>query len=329
MKLRTKDIVFICDDNYCMPTIVSIQSIIDNGEIADSNVCIHVCTFGLSESNTALIQNIEKRGARISIDLFDFNQYECRINCISQKSHVTPTALIKFELPNFFSKLDSVLYLDSDIIVKGSIVELLNTDISGCYIAASYEFYCHLDRIRYSLHRSVSNDFYFNSGVMLLNLKRMREDSISESLWNYKLNKSKTKLMDQESLNAVCGLKSISLPIIWNFNPRFLSRKLLTEINKVYLTDYVSIDELEHDIKIIHYVGKPDKPWIYSTAHMRYYWDVIYKRLKWTSSLNLLETKQTTRSVYDSIRSKLTNYGIFGTFCFFVYTIQYKLLKLK
>ncbi|MBO7605742.1 MAG: hypothetical protein J6S61_04695 [Elusimicrobiaceae bacterium] len=202
---------------------------------------------------------------------------------------------VLINIPNIVpnsSRQSSLLYLDSDIIVKGSIVELLNTDISGCYIAASYEFYCHLDRIRYSLHRSVSNDFYFNSGVMLLNLKRMREDSISESLWNYKLNKSKTKLMDQESLNAVCGLKSISLPIIWNFNPRFLSRKLLTEINKVYLTDYVSIDELEHDIKIIHYVGKPDKPWIYSTAHMRYYWDVIYKRLKWTSSLNLLEKSE-------------------------------------
>ena len=327
MKLQTKDIIFICDDNYCMPTIVSIQSIIDNGEITNSDVCIHVCTFGLSESNIALIKNAEKGGVRISIDLFDFNKYEHRITCIAQKSHVTPTALIKFELPYYYSQIDNVLYLDSDILVKGNLEELLNTDISGCYVAASYEFYCHLDRIRYSLHRSVSNDFYFNSGVMLMNLKKMREDTIPELLWDYKLNKAKTRLMDQESLNAVCGAKSIHLPIVWNFNPRFLSRKYLAEINKVYLTNFSSVDEIENDIKIIHYVGKPDKPWIYSTAHMREYWDIVYKRLKWSSSLNLLETKQTARSVFDSIHSKLTNYGLFGTFCFFIYTIQNKLFK--
>lgn len=327
MSLRTNDIVYISDDNYCMPTIVSIQSIIDNGCISNSDVCIHVCSFGLSKSNTKAIQSVGNGSIKICIDLFDKGKLRNNINSISQKSHVTPTALIKFELANYFSQIDSILYLDSDVIVNGSLSELLNLDLSDSYLAASSEFYCHMDRIRYTLHRTVSNDFYFNSGVMLLNLKEMRKDSISSALWDYKLNKARTKLMDQESLNAVIGSNCIHLPIKWNFNPRFLTKIHLPEINKVYNTNYCTINELEEDIKIIHYVGKPDKPWIYSTAHMRKYWDLAYRNSGITVPLNLIETTTSIYSIIRSIYSKLTNQGVFGTFCFIIYTIQNKLLK--
>lgn len=327
MSLRTNDIIFICDDNYCMPTIISIQSIIDNGCISDSDVSIHVCSFGLSESNTKALQSVSNGRIMIKIDLFDYEKLKSNITSISQKSHVTPTALIKFELPNYFTQIDNALYLDSDVIIKGSILELLNLDLFDSYLAASSEFYCHMDRIRYTLHRTVSKDFYFNSGVMLLNLKKMRKDSISSVLWDYKLNKAKTKLMDQESLNAVLGINSIHLPIKWNFNPRFLTKIHLSEINKVYNTKYCTINELEEDIKIIHYVGKPDKPWIYSTAHMRKYWDLAYENSMITVPLNLIETTTSIYSIIRSIYSKLTNQGVFGTFCFLIYTIQNKILK--
>ena len=325
MNNRTKDIILICDDNYCLPTMVCIQSIIDNGNIINSDVCIHVCTFGLSESNIALLQELENGGVRINIDMFDQSDNKERIKRISQKSHVTSSALIKFELPNYFSHLNQVLYLDSDIIVKGYLNELLCMDISNYYVAASYEFYCHMNKLKYTLHRSVSKDFYFNSGVMLLNLKKMREDSISEQLWDYKLNRAKTTLMDQECLNAICGVKSKHLPIKWNFNPRFYKKDLIPEINKVYLSNYQTLDDLRDDVRIIHYVGKPDKPWIYKDAHMRFYWDESYNKMKNIDTLHLEERKVTAQSLYNNIYLKLKYHGIYGTFCFILYTIRKKL----
>lgn len=327
MNNQIKDIIYICDDNYCLPTVVSILSVVNNGINIDGEVSIHVCTFGLSESNKILLRRIRNNNVRLCIDVFD--KCNDRINRISQKSHVTPSALIKFELANYFSNIDQILYLDSDIIVKGDLNKLLEIDITNCYLAASYEFYCHLNRIRYTLHRSVSNEFYFNSGVMLMNLKKMREDNISDKLWDYKLFKAKTRLMDQECLNAICGNSTIHLPIKWNFNPRFLCKIHLDEINRVYLSDYQTVKELENDVAIIHYVGKTDKPWVYKNAHMRDYWDNEYKKMEQMPFMNLKESEDSVRSFFGSIHSKLKNYGIVGTLCFILYTINCKWVNLK
>ena len=216
----TKDIAFICDDNYCLPTAVCIQSIVDN-YLSRDILNIHVCTFGLNQQNNKRINCLGSENVKVIINVFNEKCLESQLKTILQKSHVTPTALIKFELPNYFSDLDTILYMDSDIVVKSDFLELLQLKIDNYYLAASSEFFEYLRMIQNSLRRKPSDLFYFNSGVMLLNLRKMREDHISDMLWDYKLNKTKTKLMDQESLNAICSSNTLHLPIKWNFNPIF------------------------------------------------------------------------------------------------------------
>ena len=240
----TKDIAFICDDNYCMPTAVCIQSIIDNYALHDL-LTIHVCTFGLNGQNVEKIKSMGSQYVSTVVDVFNASSYEEQLKAISQKSHVTPTALIKFELPDYFQELESVLYMDSDIVVKADISELLQVEMDDYYVCASYEFLDYLNRVRYSLKRGVSEVFYFNSGVMLLNLKKMRDDGITSKLWDYKLNKAKTRLMDQESLNAICSANTKHLPVKWNFNPVFNNQIYIRHINKVYETNYNDTQQLE------------------------------------------------------------------------------------
>ena len=58
--------------------------------------------------------------------------------------------------------------------------------------------------VEYSLKEGERIPFYFNSGVMLLNLKKMRQNHISEELWDAKLKShnidshGKGGLMDQD-----------------------------------------------------------------------------------------------------------------------------------
>ena len=323
----TKDIVLICDDNYCLPTIVCIQSIIENADVQNDGITIHVCTFGLSEENLEMLRRMDSESIKIVIETFDQEVVRNRIQHIIQKSHVTPSALIKFELPHYFNQLDSILYLDSDTIVKGNLQDLLKQDVSNNYLAASYEFWEHLRRIRYTLHRSVSPYFYFNSGVMLMNIKKMRENRIPDKLWEYKLYQAKTTLMDQESLNAVCGKKTLPLSIQWNFNPAFLHMEYLREIKKVYGEEYCTTHELESEVKIIHYVGKKDKPWIYQSAHLREYWDIAYCASSCTIPLLDRKEEQVRRSFFTQLKYKLSTQGIYGTFCYAFYLIEQKIQK--
>ena len=228
-------------------------------------------------------------------------------------------------MANYFKSIDCILYLDSDIIVKSDISELLNINIGDSYLAASCEFWNHIANIEYSLRRKVEKNFYFNSGVMLLNLKKMRDDEISEKLWFYKIFKANSTLMDQESLNAICASTAIHLPIKWNFNPIFLDNRYISEINRVYLTDYRSLDELEDDVCIIHYVGSSDKPWKYKTARMRSYWDSIYNIIFEGLALDLKVAEVSKRSLVVSVIEKIRDHGLTGLLCNMLYHIKMKI----
>ena len=320
--LKTKDIVFICDDNYCMPTAVCIRSIIDNWEHINECVTVHVCTFGLNPDNVKFLQSLSAEAVSVVVDTFDINFYKDKIEKVSQRSHVTPTALIKFELANYYQNLNLLLYMDSDMVVKGDLYELLCTDIGESYIGASYEFYNHINRISYSLKRSVSKAFYFNSGMMLLNLKKMRDDDIPAKMWYYKLNKARTTLMDQESLNAICSTNTLQLPVKWNFNPIFLNKAYIKEINKVYGTKYTSLEDMEQDACIIHYVGSTDKPWNYENARSRRYWDIYYHKIYEGRRLTFKKIDNEKRSYNDAIKDKIRKHGVYGFICNMIYLLS-------
>lgn len=322
----TKDIAFICDDNYCMPTAVCIQSIMDNYALQEL-LTIHVCTFGLSEHNIEKLNGMNSRYVNTVVDVFDAAGYKEKLKAVSQKSHVTPTALIKFELPSYFQDLDSILYMDSDIVVKADISELLQIEIGDYYIGASYEFFYYLNRVRYTLKRGMGEVFYFNSGVMLLNLKKMRDDDITSKLWDYKLNKARTRLMDQESLNAICATNTKHLPIKWNFNPVFNDQQYVRHINKVYGTNYNDIQELGKDVCIIHYVGAMDKPWKFENARMRQYWERSFKRTPFYSNLELAKAPSQSRPLQQALQGRLKEQGLWGTICYMIYCVENKVKK--
>lgn len=118
-----RHIAFITDDNYVMPTHVVICSILENMDKNDNSVyVIHICTFGLNEANRTLLDGLKLERMRIVRHDFSRAAYAEKFSQISQSTHVSPAALIKFDLPDIFKNIDKLLYLDSDIIVQKSIV---------------------------------------------------------------------------------------------------------------------------------------------------------------------------------------------------------------
>lgn len=277
-------IAFITDNNYVMPTVVAIKSIEQSAIIWGNEYNINICTFNLSSKNISILSSLDSIYIHINVCIISGERFEEKMKEIKQNSHVTLTALLKFELANIFAEYDQILYLDADIIVKGNLSELFNIELGNKYLAASFEFWKFLLR-KYEYRNSEDNiPFYFNSGVMLLNLKNIRADNLSDKLWECKINhynsqdNQKSALMDQDVFNEVFKQKSVHLPIRYNCNCKFVNRKYIKDINKVYNTNYCKVNEIYDDAVIIHYVGKEDKPWIYDTAALRKLWDQYYEK---------------------------------------------------
>lgn len=109
--------------------------------------------------------------------------------------------------------LKKVLYLDSDIIVRGRLGELWGTDLTGYALAAVPDYWQHPQ----SLEVLPKGKKLFNSGVLLINLKYWRTHNVPEQAIAFvKDNPEKVQFWDQEALNAILVSQWIELPVGWN-----------------------------------------------------------------------------------------------------------------
>lgn len=152
--------------------------------------------------------------------------------------------------------LDKILYLDPDILVINQLYELWNTNIDNyLFAAASHtgktEVANNVNKIRLG-----TNTNYYNSGVLLINLKLAREQIFPEDIFRYvEENSMELLLPDQDVLNALYGSKILSIEDSkWNYDARNYSNYLLRSGGKENLA-WV----MENTV-VLHFCGR-DKPW--------------------------------------------------------------------
>lgn len=143
----------------------------------------------------------------IKIIIFNYNKILDNYldkNNANRNTFYSPAALVRLFLSDFI-KEEKVLYLDTDTIVLGDLTGLYNEDIKPYYIAGVLDKGI-LNMLDYLDSKNISEDDYINSGVMLMNLKKIAIDRIIPKFIKY-LNKEKYKFPDQDIINIVCHKK--------------------------------------------------------------------------------------------------------------------------
>ena len=249
-------IVFLLDNKYFFCTYVALVSLI-HSKNKDTYYDISILHTGLSLKYQAILSRLNNTDIHITFIGFDPQKY---LN-IKNVYHVTNTACVKFDIPNIFCDLDKILYIDGDVLIKQDLTPLFNIDLGDNYIAAVREMQASL----WNYHQIVGSEFYINSGVMLLNLKKMREDDIPAKMMALKACQPKEwKCMDQDVFNKICDKKILLLGLEMNCTISiFIKRKWdIGYINSFYGTNYKSYDDLYQQAFILHFAGDY-KPWVY------------------------------------------------------------------
>jgi lipopolysaccharide biosynthesis glycosyltransferase len=174
---------------------------------------------------------------------------------------VTISSLYRLKLPQILStEYDRVLYLDSDVLVLGLLDDMLRSDMGGMPAAVVNDVWLNLKG-----HKLASNvraaigfgpdDVYFNSGVMLLDWKKVVSTNIMEQALAI-LRHDDLRFADQCALNKVLRNNWMELPL---------------EYNWISIVD----DCLRADPVIRHFTD-PRKPWSdkfrrKDKAHRRFY----------------------------------------------------------
>ena len=242
---RPCPICFVTDSLYLFPTLVAAHSILHApGRTGEINI---LYTDPEPEKLAAL-----KRLPGFSIRVPASPPMEK----VSEVSYVSNAALRKFDLPEIFPDYDRILYLDSDTLVVGDLSRLSEFDLTGVCAAAVIDPIASLRG--YALLR-LGTSVYINSGVMLLNLERMRAEGIAEKLRTAKQREKIPFYMDQDSFNIVLNEKLRLLPPQYNWMPGNLEHY---RIPRRRVARLYGLDENDFPIAplILHYTNIV-KPW--------------------------------------------------------------------
>lgn len=165
-------------------------------------------------------------------------------------------------LPELLPELDRILYLDSDMLVVEDLSLLWNTELGDCYVGAVRNvFESEFSDWPYQL-KLAKPTAYFNSGMLLLNLMKMRDDSISASIAAYgRSSPQRLRWPDQDALNVVISDNHLLLNPRWNCqNSLFYYRQARELLGRQVVREAIS------NPAILHFEGGL-KPWHYLSKH--------------------------------------------------------------
>jgi lipopolysaccharide biosynthesis glycosyltransferase len=188
-----------------------------------------------------------------------------RLGGLPIAGHFPQEAWYRVLLPQLLPQLERALWLDSDVLVRAPIRELWQLDLGGLPLAACpnavlYTFAGMIGELGVAdRHR------YFNSGVMLLNLRQMREENSEAALRAAaKQHASRIRFADQDVLNVVYHARYRRLPLAWNVIAH-------AHVNVPETIRVHGLDEYREAMarpRIVHFTGLTAmKPWFHRCSH--------------------------------------------------------------
>lgn len=241
-------IFFTVDDNYAPFLAVALNSAIKNSS-ADRRYRAIILHQGLNGQNTARLSSLATDNFKIDIAPITANMsaLDDRMSNRLRCDYFTLTIYFRLFIPSLFPELDKCIYIDSDVVLTGDIAELFDTDIGDALIGACNDTSIAdiPPLVAYTENAvGVNAKEYINSGVLLMNLKGMRECGFKEHflklLSTYHFD---SIAPDQDYINAICSGKIFYLSTAWDTMPN-------------------DAKPPQKDHKLIHY-NLFSKPWCY------------------------------------------------------------------
>ena len=170
----------------------------------------------ISNAQAMFLEQILKEGNEENtlelIDLTDMFKAEM-LDSVNIGSHFTPYSMLRLFADKVPQIPDKIIYLDTDTIINNNLALLYNVDIENFELACVKDLYNWASPSRWGIRN------YFNAGVLLLNMKKIRETGMFERA--RKLCHDKKMLyMDQDALNKTVKYKKV-LPEKFNSKDKY------------------------------------------------------------------------------------------------------------
>lgn len=238
MMNREIPIFFTIDDSYAPFLAVALNSAIKNSD-PQRNYKAIVLYQDLGADNISRLQSLQTENFKIELMPIRANMeaLDDRMSNRLRCDYFTLTIYFRLFIPSMFPQYDKGIYIDSDVVLTDDIAKLFDIDIGENYIGACNDLsIADIPPLVAYTEKAVGVNAkeYINSGVLLMNLKKMRDDDL-EVHFLALLNKYHFDSIapDQDYLNAMCNGKIYYLEEKWDTMPND-AKPMLTETSLIH-----------------------------------------------------------------------------------------------
>lgn len=278
-------IVFCLDNNYIPHCATVMASIVNHNR--EEEIIFHILTDHISEEKVYRLENWTKqfKNKYLEIHTIDVKKFK---DFPLGNAYINLTTYFRLLIPELIKDTDKVLYLDCDVIVNSQLSDLWSTNINDYAVAGVR------DRINDSirLYNRLGYDMkygYINAGVLLINLKKWREENIFVKALELAMkNPSILKNHDQDIINMIFFDSKKILDFKYNLLEYYLYTEDWFYMDRKY---YPEIVKACKNPAIIHFC-MPQKPWNFECINP--YKELYYKYRKMTPwpELKLIHRKE-------------------------------------
>lgn len=256
------EVVLACaiNEGFIMQLATMLKSIEYNLK-SYKKVKVYVLTNSISKENKNSVERSLNQERKIEVIWIGVN--EEKVKDLKVDGHISIEAYYRLLMADVLPEdIDKIIYLDCDLILNDDIGKLWNIEIGENFILAVVEGYA-------SMSSSSLSNFYkelslppdskiFNSGVLVINMKRWREFSVGNRIVNFiKKNKDRIIWHDQDGLNAVLAGKWKELDPRWNVTSYLIEQY---PFFKGSVFDKKTTEKIVKSAFIVHF-NMTSKPW--------------------------------------------------------------------
>lgn len=258
-------VVLAFDANYLKPASATLHS------LAEFNSGQRVIVLGhqLNAKQKLWIRNVNPRldveVRDVQADLSGF-----------RKGWLSPAAYARLYIGDICSDIDRAVYLDTDLLVRGSLDPLFSADLDGAPVGMVQDPIFFDFKTRHSLQAakpkladfytdpSHGDSLYGNTGEVTIDILRWNQLGVKDQCLDLmKADDHAHPLVyfyDQDALNLVLRDQWHVLDPIWNLPPSgFFDQPMFQEGFTRGRRPPSNWEQLQRDVRITHFMG--DKPW--------------------------------------------------------------------
>lgn len=262
MKVLTQPIQlgFAIDKNFGKFAGITITSLVHNNP--HHQLSVHIVYDQLLPADREKLQQTASLYRNLTLHFYQITSTD-GMTFIVPPGHITQAMYYRYLFAELLPlTVKRLIYLDADIICKGDIMPLWQTDLQGRVLGAVRDW----GEAKSCERIGLASGRYFNSGVLLLDLEQWRQQQLTPRLFRWLQGAGAGKILwgDQDALNGVLDGSFTELPK--KYNCIVLSNTRM---------------QAQADDVLIHYVDCV-KPWhIYcmDSAAKRLYWQYVAKSL--------------------------------------------------